>query len=289
MNTTTNQEQTNQIVQKSSIKLEKLNVKNKEHQFKGGALLPVLSFFLLWEAVSWLNMSINLINPIFLPAPSMVILRGIQMAQDGLIIGSILSSTYRIVTGYILGSIFAIFLGILMTRFIKIEKWFGPILNMIGPIPALALLPLFIIWFGIGEIPKVLLIAWTTFIPVLTYALDGLKSVNIIIIRSALSLGASNRGLFRKVILPSALPNIFVGLQVSLALAFSALVVSEMMGAKAGLGYLIVDARNFFKISDMFVAIILIGIEYSIISMLLKSLERKITKWRKGGLQDAVE
>jgi sulfonate transport system permease protein len=89
--------------------------------------------------------------------------------------------------------------------------------------------------------------------------------------------------------LPSALPNIFVGLQVSLALAFSALVVSEMMGAKTGLGYLIVDARNFFKISDMFVAIILIGIEYSILSMLLKFFERRITKWRKGGLQDAVE
>ena len=153
--------------------------------FKGGALLPILSFFILWEAVSWLNMSINFINPIFLPAPSMVLLRGFQMTQEGLIIESILSSTYRILAGYILGSLFAILLAILMTRFIKVDKWFGPILNMIGPIPALALLPLFIIWFGIGEMPKVLLIAWTTFIPVLTYALDGLKSVNIVIIRSA--------------------------------------------------------------------------------------------------------
>ena len=99
-----------------------------------------------------------------------------------------------------------------------------------------AFLPLFIIWFGIGEFPKILLIAWSTFIPVLVYTLDGLKSVNSTLVRSALSLGASQKQIFTRVIIPSAIPSILVGVEVSLGLSFSALVVSEMMGAESGLG-----------------------------------------------------
>jgi sulfonate transport system permease protein len=104
-----------------------------------------------------------------------------------------------------------------------------------------------------------------------------------------MSLGASQWQILKKVILPSAMPSILVGAQVSLGLAFSALVVSEMMGAKSGLGYLIVDARNYFKLSDMFVAIVLIGLEYMLFSVLLKYFEKKLVSWRKGGVQNAVE
>lgn len=254
------------------------------------ATLPsIICFFIVWEFVGRINVQAEWMNPKFLPAPSDVFIRAIQMSESGIIGESILSSTIRLLVGFILGSVCAVLVGMMMSRFNWVEKWISPIFSMIGPIPSMALLPLFIIWFGIGEMPKVLLIAWTTFFPVLTYVLDGLKSVNVVMIRSALSLGATNRMLFRKVILPSALPSLFVGLQVSLALAFSALVVSEMMGAKNGLGYLIVNARNFFKIPDMFVAIVLIGIEYSVFSILLKMIERRVTAWRKGGLQDAVE
>lgn len=134
-----------------------------------------------------------------------------------------------------------------------------------------------------------LLIAWTTFIPVLVYTLDGFKSVPSTLIRSALSLGATERQIFTRVMLPSAIPNFLVGAQVSLGLSFSALIVSEMMGAKSGLGYIIVDARNYFKISNMFIAIILIGLEYSLFSYLLKLVEKRVMVWRKGGLRDAIE
>ena len=176
-----------------------------------------------------------------------------------------------------------------MSRFAVVEYWLGPILNLLGPIPALALLPIFIIWLGIGEFPKIILIAWTTFVPMLAYTLDGLKSVQPALIRSALSLGASQRHIFFKVTLPSSLPNVLVGAQVSLGLAFSSLIVSEMMGARTGLGFIIVDARNFFKMSNMFVAIVLIGLEYSVLSFLLKRLERRVVRWRGDGIRSAVE
>ncbi len=252
-------------------------------------ILPGLLFFVLWELFSRINETAKLFNPRFLPAPTVLLAEGWELAKTGIITDSIVASTVRILLGFVIGSIVAVALGVVMSKYKTIERWFSPILNLVGPIPALALLPLFIIWFGIGEFPKVLLIAWTTFIPVLVYTMDGFKSVPSTLIRSALSLGATERQVFMRVMLPSAIPNFLVGAQVSLGLSFSALIVSEMMGASSGLGYIIVDARNYFKITNMFVAIILIGLEYSLLSYLLKLVERRATSWRKGGLRDAIE
>ncbi|WP_082311023.1 ABC transporter permease [Paenibacillus sp. FJAT-27812] len=252
-------------------------------------ILPSILFFVFWELFSRVNETAKFFNPNFLPAPTVLLSEGWDLAKTGIITDSLISSTIRIALGFVIGSAAAVGLGVIMSKFKTVERWFSPILNLVGPIPTLALLPLFIIWFGIGEFPKVLLIAWTTFIPVLVYTLDGFKSVPSTLIRSALSLGASERQIFTRVMLPSAIPNFLVGAQVSLGLSFSALIVSEMMGAKSGLGYIIVDARNYFKISNMFIAIILIGLEYSLFSYLLKLVEKRVMVWRKGGLRDAIE
>lgn len=252
-------------------------------------LLPILVFFLLWEGFSRLNEQWELFNPNFLPAPTTIVQELWRLMEAGVIQESVLASTLRILSGFVIGLVLAVAVGVAMNKFPKVEYWLSPVLNLLGPIPSLALLPILIIWFGIGEFPKLLLIAWTTFVPVLTNTLDGLKSVNPALIRSALCLGAKERHVFWKVIFPSAIPSIFIGAQVSLGLGFSSLIVSEMMGAKSGLGYIIVDARNYFKISNMFVAIILIGLEFSIMSYLLKLLERRTITWRKNGVRSAVE
>lgn len=252
-------------------------------------LLPILVFFLLWEAFSRLNERVELFNPTFLPAPSAILQEMWALSKTGLVQESLQASTVRILLGFSIGLILAVVVGVVMNKYRAVDYWLSPILNLLGPIPALALLPIFIIWFGIGEMPKVLLIAWTTFIPVLTNTLDGLKSVNPLLIRSALCLGAKERHIFWRVVFPSAIPSIFVGAQVSLGLGFSSLIVSEMMGAKSGLGYIIVDARNYFKMGNMFVAIILIGLEFSILSYLLKILERRMVSWRQNGVRNAIE
>ncbi|ULL19258.1 ABC transporter permease [Paenibacillus sp. H1-7] len=252
-------------------------------------VLPFLVFFIGWELFARLNETMAWFNPLFLPPPTLVLEDAWLLTKSGLVTESILSSTIRIAAGFVIGCLFAVIAGVLMSKFRGVERWMSPILNLVSPIPALALLPLFIIWFGIGEFPKILLIAWTTFVPVLVYTVDGFKSVPSTLIRSALSLGASQRQVFTRVMIPSAIPNFIVGARVSLGLSFSALIVSEMMGAKSGLGYIIVDARNYFKISNMFVAIILIGLEYSLFSYLVKLLERRVLSWRKGGMREAVE
>lgn len=261
----------------------------KESFMQRWNIMPFVTFFVLWEVFSQLNERFAWFNPIFLPPPSLIVSDAWVLAKTGIVLESLVSSSIRIALGFVIGCLFAVLFGVLMSKFRTFERWMSPILNLVSPIPALALLPLFIIWFGIGEFPKVLLIAWTTFVPVLVYTVDGFKSVPSTLIRSALSLGASERQIFTRVMIPSAIPNFIVGARVSLGLSFSALIVSEMMGAKSGLGYIIVDARNYFKISNMFVAIILIGLSYSLFSVLMKIAERRVLAWRKGGMRDAVE
>ena len=252
-------------------------------------VIPYVLFFVVWELFSQLNGRIQMFNPLFLPAPSLLVHDGWALAQTGIITDSLLASSMRIFFGFACGATVAVLLAVLMSKFSMLERWMSPFLTLVSPIPSLALLPLFIIWFGIGEFPKVLLIAWTTFVPVLVNTVEGFKSVPSTLIRSALSLGASQRQVFTRIMIPSAIPNLLIGAQISLGLSFSALIVSEMMGADSGLGYLIVDARNYFKVTNMFVAIILIGIEYSLFALLLKLLERKVLAWRRGGIGEAVE
>lgn len=258
-------------------------------QFSIKPYIPILMFFLVWEIITRLNMTMGWANAKFFPPPSIVMVQMANMFQSGLLTDSILSSTSRVLVGLSIGIILGVGCALIIGKSKLLDYWVSPILNLVGPIPALAILPLFIIWFGIGELPKIILIAWTVFFPVLTNTLEGIKSVNPVLIRSALSLGATDRQIYKRIIFPSVLPNILSGCQISLGLAFSALVVSEMLGATSGLGYIIVDARNYFKLTNMYVAIIVIGIEYSLFSYGLKLIERKMLSWRKSGYVNAIE
>lgn len=268
-----------------------LNVK-KNNNLKKSRFVQVLSlilFFMIWQILSMLNQNFEWFNPLFLPSPIEVCKTTIGYIQDGQLFSQLLASIVRVLFGFILGTVVGILLGILMSRSKVLSDLINPVLNLIGPIPVYAFLPIFIIWFGIGEISKISLIAYATFLPQLTYTVDGIRNVNHTWIRSAMSLGASEQQIFRKVILKAALPSIFVGMRVSLALTFSALVVAEMMGASTGLGFIIVNARNWFKMSDMFMSITFIGLLYTGFNYVLILFERSFLKWKKDGLQSAVE
>ncbi len=251
--------------------------------------LTLTAFFALWQLFSMLNAAFQLFNPVFLPSPTMVIEAALDLIRAGQLHQHIIQSAFRLLIGFSLGTVGGVFLGILIGRSRRLESVVVPLLDLIGPIPPFALLPMFIIWFGVGEMPKLLFIAYATFLPILASTVEGIKSVNPLLIRSALSLGCTEAQVFRRVILKSALPSIFVAMRVSLALSFSALVVAEMIGADAGLGYLIIDSRNFFRMANMFLAASLIGVEYTVFSLLLAKVESRLFRWRKGGMAHAVE
>ena len=251
--------------------------------------LSLCLFFCVWQIVSYLNAVSLWFNPVFLPSPVMVLQTGYAYLQDGTLFNHIGMSFYRMLAGFSIGVVIAVVLGILIATRRDVDNLVSPILNMVGPIPIFAFLPMFLIWFGIGEMSKIALIAYATFVPLITYIIDGIKNTDPILIRSARSLGATQYQVFTKVILNSALPHIFAGMKISLALTFSALVVAEMMGASSGLGYIIVNAKNWFKMADMFLAATLIGLEYTLFYGLLTLIEKRLFRWKKAGTDKAVE
>lgn len=252
-------------------------------------ILSLFFFFCIWELVAYLNTQSGWFNPVFLPSPVTVIETGYDYLLDGTLLLHIGISFYRMIVGFVIGVAAALVVGIMIAMSRDADNILSPVLNMVGPIPVFAFLPMFIIWFGIGEASKIALIAYATFIPMLIYIENGIRDTDPLLIRSAKSLGATDHQIFTKVILNSALPTIFDGMKISLALTFSALVVAEMMGADKGLGYIIVNAKNWFKMGDMFLAATLIGLEYSVFYAFLSILEKKFFRWKNVNAGKAVE
>ena len=277
---------------KESLVTSKRKHRSKSRVFDREGILrgsTVLGFFVLWQIIGLANQQIEWMNPTFLPTPINVLEAALRLHEQGVLFTHIWSSTWRLLLGFILGVMIAVILAFLIAKFKPIQNVIEPLINMVGPIPPFALLPIFIIWMGVGELPKLSLIIYATAIPMIAYTVDGIRNVNTLLIRSALSLGATQWQVFKRVILPSSLPPIFVGMRVTLAIAFSAMVVAEMIGSHSGLGYLIIDSRNFFQMDNMFLAAALIGVLYSLFALILGQIERRLFKWKYGTqMNDAV-
>ncbi|MDO5409579.1 MAG: ABC transporter permease [Lachnospiraceae bacterium] len=231
----------------------------------------------------------NWIEPKFLPMPSEIAAAAIDYFAAGTLWEHLGISLYRVLAGYILGVIIAVVLGSMIASFRIVDNIVSPILNLFGPIPIMAFLPMFILWFGIGESSKIVLITYATVIYMISYVVNGIKNTDSVLIRSAISLGASPLQVFSAVKFQSAFPHIFAGAKGALGTAFGAMVVAEMMGASTGLGYIIVFSKNWFKMSDMVMAAIVIGLMYSVIFGILTLVENVLFKWKKDAAGSAVE
>ncbi len=252
-------------------------------------IIALIGFLLLWEIFGRINLHTLWIEPKFLPMPSEIILAVVTYIQAGTFWSHIGISLYRVVVGFVIGVILAVIIGGGIASFRTVDNIVSPILNLFGPIPIMAFLPMFVLWFGIGESSKIILVTYATIIYMVSYVSNGIKNTDPVLIRSASSLGASPVQIFFKVKFQSALPHIFEGMKGALGAAFGAMVVAEMMGASTGLGYIIVFSKNWFKMSDMFMAAIVIGLLYSVIFAVMTVIENQLFKWRTSGISSAVE
>jgi taurine transport system permease protein len=217
----------------------------------------IIFIILIWTLVT----NLKLVPPLYLPAPKAVLLKFIDVAQRGYMDATLwehlLASLLRVFYALILAVVVGIPLGIL----IGINKFFhaviDPLIEFYRPVPPLAYLPLIVIWFGIGEFSKVLLIALAIFAPVVVTTSNGVRSVSQVTIRGAQTLGANSYQLVRYVILPSALPSILTGIRIGLGIGWSTLVAAELIAATKGLGFMIQSASQFL-ITDLVIAGILI-------------------------------
>jgi ABC-type nitrate/sulfonate/bicarbonate transport system permease component len=238
--------------------------------------LSVGGVLIAWYAVT----RARLIHPFLLPPPQDVLVEAWDLTVSGVIVRFAGVSLLRVLEGFVIGAGLAIPLGMIIGRVQAVADLFDPLLELARPIPALALIPLAIAWFGIGELSKVFLIAYAAFFPIVINVIAGFHAVDPVHIRAARSLRASEVQVFRDVVLMSAFPHVVAGLRIGMGMAFLVLVAAELIASNAGLGYLIQEARLNFHTPRIFVGIIAIGLLGYALSKSLLELERRIVPWK---------
>jgi ABC-type nitrate/sulfonate/bicarbonate transport system permease component len=244
--------------------------------------VSIVGFFALWYAASLINAHVwRMFSPILLPPPHEVLEAAIKLTLSGELPRDIAASLGRVVFGFLIAAVLGVGLGTLIGRSRTIERLLEPALELMRPIPPLAFLPVFVLWFGIGESSKVAFITYAAFFPIFTTTNEGIKFVDILLIRAAQTLGASEGQIFRLVVLPGAMPSIITGLRVGFAQCLFVIVAAEFIAADSGLGFLINDSRSFFLMSNMLVGAIVIGLLGLVFNSLLRRLEARLLRWRE--------
>jgi len=182
------------------------------------------------------------------------------MVLDGSLFGHALFTLYRVLAGLVLAALCGIPLGMLMGRWRPAERFFVPLISVLMPIPSLAWVPVFILWFGLGNTATIMLVFYAATFPLMYNTWTGVRSVNRLWLRAAEGLGADERALFRKVVLPGSLPFVITGLRQAFARSWIAVVGGEMIAASAwGLGWVIFDAKEFLNTDVMLGVLVVIG------------------------------
>lgn len=202
------------------------------------------------------------------------------MVRDGSLWSNIVASVLRLVIGFGIGTSAGIGIGILVAASTYGRRLLGPTLGALAPVPPLAWGPLLIILLGIGEEPKVALVAIGTFFVVLTGTVEGIRGTERLFLELAQVLGKSRRQTLFSILLPSAVPTVFTSMRVALALSWTLLLGAEMIASSRGLGWLLQDARNFSRADDMLAAMIVIGLLGRCSDLVLARIEKRFTPWR---------
>ena len=224
------------------------------------------------------------IKPIFLPSPQDTYQQFYEyltgIANDKPLWEHFAASMLRVFSAFALGCVTAIPIGIAMGMSRVWKGIFDPPIELLRPLPPLAYLPLIIIWFGIGEVPKVLLIFLSCFAPLAMAARSGMRSASQEQMNAAYSMGASYGQVIRHVVLPAAMPEILVGMRVSIGFGWSTLVAAEMVAANVGLGQMVLNASNFLRTDIVVMGIIVIGSVAYMFDLFMRWVENKVVPWR---------
>ena len=232
-------------------------------------------------AVVWqVAPSSGLVNPYFVSPLDQVLAAWWHLAQTGSLWTNLEASLVRSGAGFALAVVAAVPLGTAIAWYRPVRELVSPVLEMFRNTAALALLPVFLLVLGIGETSKIAIVFYACFFPILLNTISGVRSVDAQLLRSARVLGLSSYTTFRKVVFPAALPTIFTGIRIAGASAILVLIAAELVGATAGLGYLITYSQNNFLIPQMYAAILTTTAVGLLVNYGLIALERRFSRWR---------
>ena len=238
--------------------------------------VPVL-LIILWQALA----GSGLLLEVILPSPVKVIKAFFEMIKDGSLGADLAVSGKRVLIGYLWGAGIALILGVFSGLNKIAERVFSPIINVIRQIPLYAWMPIIILWFGIGEVSKEIIIARGVLIPIYLNTLQGIKGVQAEYFELAEVLELKRSVFLRKIVLPSAVSSIFTGLRLGAGNAWMAVVAAEMLGGLTGLGYALMKSREFLWSDKLIALMVVIGVIGVVIDVILRKIEENTLKWKK--------
>ena len=238
--------------------------------------LPWLLVIGLWYAIAFSG----LINPALVPTPDRVARRFWELLTTARLPLDILMSTQRVVIGVALGIVAAVPVGFLLGWYRNVRTFIDPLMNFFRALPPIALIPLVIVYFGIGELAKIVVLFYASFFAGVIVMYEGIAQISPIYVRVSRTLGATDLEIFRKVIVPLTVPHLLTALRVALGVAWATLVASELIAAQQGLGALIQNASSFFQLDIIYVGIICIGVIALTMDLALRAATRRLVAWQ---------
>lgn len=239
-----------------------------------GFVIPTL-ILIVWWAVTWLG----LVKPLFLPSPGSVIGEGWRQLSEGILFADASVSVYRIVVGWLAATVVAVPIGILMGNFRLVEGLFEPLISTVRYMPVVALIPLSILWAGIGDAQKILILFLGTFFQQSLMIMDNVKNIDVNLIRAGQTLGFKNHEILRRIILPAALPGIWDTFRITIGWTWTYLVVAELVAANTGLGRRIMDAQRYLSTDTILFGTLFIGFLGLLTDYFFKRAGRSLFKW----------
>ncbi|MBF7694059.1 taurine ABC transporter permease TauC [Acinetobacter sp. FNA3] len=253
--------------------------KNEKWKMLAVSLLSVGLVLLIWFIIT----ALQWVSPLFLPSPQAVFHKFIEVSQQGVMKATLWQHLASSMSRVLIALFAAIIVGVPIGLWMGLNKWaravIDPLVELLRPIPPLAYLPLLVIWFGIGETTKILLIFFSILAPVIISSTHGVLSHQINRERAALSLGASKSQIFWHVILPTALPHIITGIRIGLGVGWSTLVAAELVAADRGIGFMVQSAAQFLITDTVILGIIVIAIVAVSFELYLRWLQKQLSPW----------
>jgi taurine transport system permease protein len=247
------------------------------------SFMSFLVMFAIWAVATTPLLGAPMVSPVFLPSPQSVVMTFLKLAQEGYQGKSLLyhygASMFRFSASFIACVVVGVPVGLMMGMFRTVRAALDPPIEFTRPIPKLALLPLFVVWFGIGEFSKIFMISFTLFPIISISAMEAVKSVSLRKIQAAKSLGASDATIFWRILLPGSLPGIFTGLRVSVGLGVAMLVGAEMVATSSGVAFMALAASDFLQTNIVLVGVTILAVTGYLLDLLVRIIEKVVVHW----------